>query len=185
MDQKIFSLINGLSHKNAILDVIGIFFAQYLAYLMVLAALFLILKERDWKRRVYHFSLASLSVILSRGIITEIIRFFYHNPRPYMALNFKPLLSGEISFSFPSGHMAAYFALALAVFYINKKAGQWFLGIVVLMGIARIFVGVHWPSDILGGIVVAVLSFYAVKYFLPRSENFLALGKKKAPLPTE
>jgi len=156
----------------------GIFFAQYLAYLLVVVALFLILKEKNWKRRVYYFSLASLSVILSRGIITEIIRFFYHSQRPFVALGFKPLLY-DYAYSFPSGHMAAYFALALAVFYINKKAGQWFLGLTALMGIARIFVGVHWPSDILGGIVVAVLSFYVVKYFLPFFEN------KEAPLPIE
>ena len=165
MNQKIFDLINGLSHKNAILDVIGVFFAQYLAYLLVAVALFLILKEKDWKRRVYYFSLASLSVILSRGIITEIIRFFYHSQRPFAALGFKPLLY-DYAYSFPSGHMAAYVALSLAIFYLNKKAGKWFLGLTVIIGIARIFVGVHWPSDILGGIIVAILSFYLIKYSL-------------------
>lgn len=169
-DQQVFNVIHGLANTNGILDVIGIFFAEYAAYILVIVALFLILREKRWKRKIYFFSLASLSIILSRGIITEVIRFFYHSPRPFVVLGFKPLLY-DYAYSFPSGHMAAYVALSLTIFYLNKKAGYWFFGTTFFMGIARIFVGVHWPSDILGGVIVAISSFYLIKYLLLYSEN--------------
>ena len=169
-DQQVFNIIHGLANANGILDVVGVFFAQYAAYILFILAVFLIFREKKWKKKIYFFSLASLSIILSRGIITEVIRFFYHSPRPFVALGFKPLLY-DYAYSFPSGHMAAYVALSLAIFYLNKKAGYWFFGTTFLIGIARIFVGAHWPSDILGGIFVALMSFYIVKYFLPFYEN--------------
>jgi len=174
-DQQFFNVIHGLANINGILDVVGVFFAQYAVYILVIVALFLIFKEKKWKRKIYFFSLASLSIILSRGIITEVIRFFYHRPRPFVALGFKPLLY-DYAYSFPSGHMAACVALSLAIFYLNKKAGYWFFGTTFLIGLFRIFVGVHWPSDILGGIVIATFSFYVVRYFLSPYEN------KKTPL---
>ncbi len=177
-DQQVFKVIHDVARASGILDVIAVFFAQYAAYILVAAAVFLIFREKKWKKKIYFSSLAALSIILSRGIITEVIRFFYHNPRPFVALEFKPLLY-DYAYSFPSGHMAAYVALSLAIFYLNKKAGYWFLGATFLMGIARIFVGVHWPSDILAGMAVAAISFYTIKYFLPFYEN------KEAPLQTD
>ncbi|MEK7566067.1 MAG: phosphatase PAP2 family protein [Patescibacteria group bacterium] len=178
LDQQVFNIIHGLANANGILDIVGVFFAQYAAYVLAIVAIFLIFKEKKWKKKIYFFSLASLSVILSRGIITEVIRFFYHSPRPFVALGFKPLLY-DYAYSFPSGHMAAYVALSLAIFYLNKKAGYWFFGTTFLIGMARIFVGVHWPSDILGGVIIAILSFYLIKYLLFYSE------KKEAPPQTE
>ncbi len=184
IDLMIFNFIHQFSGKFGIFDVIGIFFAQYVAYLLVLFVIILFFKEKGWKNRFYFFTFVVLSVILSRGIITEVIRFFYHHSRPFVLLGFEPLISGEISYSFPSGHMTFYSALFMVVFYIVKRnkdkvSKNWtwmFLGTVVLMGLARIYAGVHWPSDILGGMAIGVISALFVKDILLR--NF----KKIAPL---
>ena len=45
--------------------------------------------------------------------------------------------------------------------------GLVFIASVILMGLARIAAGVHWPSDILGGILIAVFSYFLVKKILP------------------
>ena len=75
----------------------------------------------------------------------------------------------ESGYSFPSGHAAFYFALSMGVYLYNKKLGAAFFVVSVLMGIARIFAGVHWPADILGGALVGIVTallvnFYARKY---------------------
>ncbi len=177
-DVYFFQIIHNLANKWWLFDWFGIFLAEYLPYFIALFVLFLLAKEKDWRQRIYFFALAGLSVILARGIITEIIRFFYYRPRPFLALQFQSLLGNfDIAGSFPSGHAAAYFALALAVFYFSaqggKKWGWRFLIAAILIGIARIFVGVHWPSDVLIGAIIGLGSAFLIKKILPAPKSEL------------
>ncbi len=153
----VFNFIHRFSGHSVFADIAGIFFAEYLPYLLVLGFLVLVLRESGARRRFYLFAEGSLAVILARGILTEGIRFFYPAARPFVLLGFSPMIS-ESGSSFPSGHMTWFFALAAIVWFTNRKWGTWYLALSVLMGIARIYVGVHWPSDILGGIVVGLAS---------------------------
>jgi undecaprenyl-diphosphatase len=170
MDLSLFHFINGLANKFWLFDWVGIFFASYLSYFLILIAIYLLLRRGNWREMIYFFSSASLSVILSRGIITEAIRFFYHRPRPFRTLEIQPLINHLDSGSFPSGHAASFFALALAVFLINKKWGWRFLIGAFIIGIARIFVGIHWPSDILAGAIIGLASAFLIKMLLPSPE---------------
>jgi undecaprenyl-diphosphatase len=105
-------------------------------------------------------------------LLTEIVRFFYHSPRPFSVLGFVPLIS-EVGWSFPSGHMAWFFALSLVVWYLNRTWGWWFFALSVLMGVARIYVGVHWPLDIVAGAVVGLASAWFVRWLLKESREKL------------
>ncbi len=167
-DFLIFNFINGLAGKWWPFDWLGIFFAEYLGYFIVLITIFILFKEKNWRQKIYFFALAGLSVILARGIITEIIRFFYERPRPFLTLQIQPLIEHNLTSSFPSGHAAAFFALALAIFYFNRKWGWRCLIFSLLIGAARIFTGIHWPSDILAGAVIGLLSVFAVKKIIPQ-----------------
>jgi len=171
IDQIIFRLINGLAGKWWPFDWLGIFFAEYLGYFIVLIAIFIFIKERNWRQRIYFFALAGLSVILARGLITEIIRFFYERPRPFLTLQIQPLIEHNLTSSFPSGNAAAFFALGLAIFYFNRKWGWRCLILALLIGATRIFTGVHWPSDILAGAIIGLVSAFLVKKFLPQPEK--------------
>ena len=162
IDLNIFNLVYFLAGRFWLLDWLGVFFADYLAYILVVAAIVLGFTIKSKKEKLYYFLFIALSTILSRAVVTEVIRFFYVRGRPFVVLRFQPLLGNETFSSFPSGHAAFFFALGFAVYYFNKKAGLWFLASALLMGIARIFVGVHWPSDILGGAVLGALSVYVI-----------------------
>ncbi len=175
LDYTLFHFINGLSNKLQLLDWLAIFLTDYLGYFLVLGAIILFFLEKKWQQRFYFFSLGALSIILSRGILTEAIRFFYYRPRPFIALGIHPLINSDVTGSFPSGHATAYFALATVVYYfceknkesINRRWQLWFIGLTVLMGIARIMIGVHWPSDILVGAIIGIGSAFLVKQLLP------------------
>ena len=167
-DYSLFQFINGLAHQNKFFDGLIVFLAGYFQYILLVLAIYLLLaKIKDWRRQFYILSVFLLSAIISRGLMTEIIRFFYNRPRPFLALNFAPLIKQELTGSFPSGHMTFYFVLALIIFLINRKWAWFFIASVILMGLARIAAGVHWPSDILGGILIAVFSYFLVKKILP------------------
>ncbi len=170
-EESVFWSIHNLAGKSRLLDFLGIFFSEYFGYFLLAGALLMILSLDSWKSRVYQLSLLSLALILSRGILTEAIRFFYNRPRPFIALEFSPLFEQANKGAFPSGHAAFYFALAGVVFLINRKAGWYWLGGAFLIGLARIFAGVHWPLDILGGAAVGILSVWAVSRLLPANQN--------------
>ena len=107
------------------------------------------------------------AAILSRFVVAEVIRFFYDRPRPFKVFDITPLIAHSAGASFPSGHAAFYFALALPIFLIDRKWGWYAIVAAVLIGMARVFVGVHWPLDILAGLLVASLSVYTIKLFFP------------------
>jgi undecaprenyl-diphosphatase len=169
-DLPVFNFFHSLSGKFWPIDWAWIFFAEYLPYFLVLAALYVVFREGG-RKRIYYFALISLPVILSRGIITETIRFFYKRERPFSSLDFSPLVSADAFDSFPSGHAAFFFALAMSVYFINRKAGTWFFILVCLVAIGRVCAGIHWPLDILGGAVIGVICAFLARKALPKPEN--------------
>src|SRR3989344_4016601 len=165
MDLYFFNIIHNFSGKWLFLNWLGVFFADYLGYFMILAALVLIFKKTKSWEKIYFFSFIFLSLILARGIIAEAVKFFTARPRPFFVLNLQPLNGANgINASMPSGHAAFYFALAAAIFLFNRKIGRWFFSAALLMGMARIFAGIHWPADILAGAVIGIGSVFLVKY---------------------
>jgi len=146
MDVYLFQKINYFALKWLWLDTAGIFFAQYFEYVLVFCLLiFLIVNFRKyWKM----FVRAIISAVLARFVIVELIRWLWQRPRPFP--NGVP--------AFPSGHAAFYFALSTIVFLYNKKAGILFYIASFLICLGRVFIGLHWPSDILVGAGIGLLA---------------------------
>ncbi len=168
MNQDLFFYLNNLAGKFACFDSIVIFIAQYLAYWLVAAFFALVILEKDKKKKFKMLIFSILSIFLSRIVITEIIRYFYFVSRPFVNNNVFQLIFHETSGSFPSGHAAFFFALAMAVYFFKKKWSIVFFAGAILIGLARIIAGVHWPLDILGGAVIGVISFVLVAKFFKK-----------------
>lgn len=166
LDLTLFNLLYGFASTHKVVSLFIGFLANYAAYFLVMIFVWFIFQRVNWKERIYVVSLAIISIIVSRGIFTELLAFFFHRVRPYIALNLPPL--GLTTGSFPSGQMAFLMPIALTIRSKNKRLGNWFLGGTVLVGISRVAYGYHWPSDILGGIIIGVIFFYLTKKFLPR-----------------
>lgn len=169
-DINLFNWIHGVSGWSVFSDGLIIFFAQYLAYILFAAAIFFIFKNKGLKSKIGTFLRLTLTVLISRGIIAGTIAYFYARPRPFVALDFKPLVN-ETNVSFPSGHGAFFFALGFAIFSLNRRWGYWFILLAFLNGLARIFAGVHYPTDIVGGFLVALTSWAIVHFFLRKNEK--------------
>ncbi len=179
LDKELFSFLYGLTGQSRMLDGLFIFFAKYLFWFIVFWFIWVIFTKKDWgdawpvwKNRVQYLSLALISFILSRGIITNIIDNLLQSPRPFVALGVEALINHTDVNSFPSGHMASLIPIALTLLMVKKQSGIWVLIATLVIGLARITTGVHWPSDILGGITVGALSFSAV-YFVFRKQKLI------------
>jgi undecaprenyl-diphosphatase len=174
IDYSIFKYINNWAGKSEFLDKIGFFLAETLGYVLIVIAIFWIVKKLINMKKMaitlgdFWYQVRNLialfisSVLLSRGIITEAIRYFYYRPRPFLAHDVAALINHSDSGSFPSGHMTLFFALSVAIYSYNSKLGWWFFAGSVLMGVARIFCGVHYPLDIIGGAVIGIVSVWLV-----------------------
>ncbi len=142
--------------------------AEYLPFAAGLVVLLLIANEKRWKDRIHSFLVLTFALLLSKGLIVDAIYFFYARPRPFLALGFTPMFF-ESSNSFPSSHATVLIVLAAFAYTLNKKAGYWMFAFAFLNGIARVYAGVHWPLDILGGFAVGLVSFwFALKAFPER-----------------
>ena len=162
----IFNLLHNLAGKWWPLDWFFIFFGSYVGYILVILAVVLIIKLSTSKQRLFFFLFIILSLLLSRGVIGESFKRLYPVDRPFVTYHFTPLISESLHDSFPSGHALLYFALATCIFFMNKKAGWWAFGIAVVMGIGRVFVGVHYPVDVLVGAVLGIGSTFVVARLL-------------------
>lgn len=158
MNQQIFYYLNSLAGKSICFDSLVIFIGQYLAYWLVAGLLVFLIFGKDKKKEFKMLIFSILSVFLSRIVITEIIRYFYFIPRPFVNNDVFQLIFYETSGSFPSGHAAFFFALATTIFFFHKKWSILFFTGAVLIGVSRIIAGIHWPIDILSGAIIGILS---------------------------
>lgn len=82
--------------------------------------------------------------------------------RPYEALQMSILIPPPHDYSFPSGHTAAAFAAAVAGLLQNKKLGIGLLLFALLMAFSRLYLAVHYPSDVLAGALIGTFSSFIV-----------------------
>jgi undecaprenyl-diphosphatase len=61
------------------------------------------------------------------------------------------------------------FALATATYYFNKKLAYFLFASGLVIGLARVAGGVHYPSDVLGGIFLGILTVFIINFVLKRS----------------
>lgn len=173
LDSFLFQQINSFSGKWLWFDALAIFFAQYFEYILILCLLLFLLKnfKKYWSMIIQAFGAA----ILARLVIVNFIRWLWPRPRPFVENNVNLLLSHNAA-SFPSGHAAFYFAISTVVYRYNKKAGIGFFIASFLISISRVICGIHWPSDILAGAVIGVLSGWLIILF---SRKFFSISSKQ------
>ncbi|MDB5254164.1 MAG: Bacitracin transport permease protein [Parcubacteria group bacterium] len=167
LNQKVFDLIYGLSHHSAILDWIGIFCATYLQY--ILGIVLLILLFYPAREKITHrwmLGLSVLSALVSRYVVKGLIVLAYKEPRPFVnsstVHSLVTTLKSEDLQSFPSGHTLFFFAIAMMIYLFDRRLGKWFFASAALIALARVYVGVHWPIDILAGAIIGTVTSWII-----------------------
>lgn len=170
MDKLIFYKLNGLAGISGWTDKIISFFAGSLVYFMAGAVLLIFLvsfypKFRKFRRKNFELAvLTGVSAILGRFGLAELIRLFYNRPRPFEYLKgVQKLIDHVAGGSFPSGHATIAFAIAAAMYLYYPRQSIWFWLAAILVGFGRITAGVHFPSDVLGGVLVGIFTVWLVR----------------------
>ncbi|MEK7187664.1 MAG: phosphatase PAP2 family protein [Patescibacteria group bacterium] len=158
LNRQIFGFIFSYSGRSPVFDACGVFLAEYLPYFLITGIFFFVFSYKTWRKRVTVFSFLVFVPLLARGVIGYLIGFLFPVARPFVVFEFIPLVGRVPDAAFPSGHATIFFSLALALFVFNRTWGWSYFLAACAIGIARVFVGVHWPMDIIGGLLVAVVA---------------------------
>lgn len=135
---------------------------------IVLSLLLLIKKST---RKTGFLSLLSLLIIFL--IVNVCMKNGFARIRPYETLtDLLLLIEKQSDFSFPSGHSASSFASAVVLFkQLPKRYGIPILILAVLIAFSRIYMGVHYPTDILAGILIGSIVALLIVYVNKRIEK--------------
>ncbi|WP_424354506.1 phosphatase PAP2 family protein [Methanobacterium sp. MBAC-LM] len=128
--------------------------------------------------------LGLLALFLSSAAVLT-LKYIVAEPRPFAVLNNVHLLAIENDYSFPSGHAAASFAAAVAIgekysFIIKSKSYKLvypLLAFAAVIGFSRVYIGVHYPLDVIFGAVIGTISALAVVRFEGKILDFIYLKR--------
>jgi undecaprenyl-diphosphatase len=163
-DAEAFRSINNLAGRVPALDAVGIFSARWLIVLMflVVAARAVAAARRPSSRGVaalfaaaeFRAFVAAASAFVGNWLFSLLV----FRPRPFVALMGTHLLVPKplTPHAFPSGHSSAAFALAFTMLLVDLPFGLLLLVCAGAVAVGRVFVGVHYPMDVVAGIFVGL-----------------------------
>lgn len=154
--------------------------AEYLVYLLPII-LILLWFWSDQSRKVA--LKAGFSVILAWPVIAKILGIMINRPRPFEFGGVQELIFHRPSYSFPSDHASALFAVTCSLWLSGyRKLAYWILGFSVIISFFRIATGIHFPTDIFAGIIIGIVSAIIIERLdkpLNYIYNFIIkIGKK-------
>ena len=167
-DEKLFLWINGMAGEFSPVDtMITWVVSDYLIPVgMALALIAFWYTGRDTatrsRRQVGVFA-ALTSMGLSNWAV-YVVNWYYFRPRPFVEFpdQVNLLFYAPTDSSFPSNAIAAASAIAIAVWWVDRRIGAAFLAAAALYAFARVFAGVHYPLDIAGGFAIAAVVTFVV-----------------------
>ncbi len=160
LDMSWFHYVNMWAGQWPLLDLFMIIMTKFGVVLLVMYAVLLCFRgstpEQLYKNRITSVVavLAAILALVFNGVIGE---FIYRN-RPFIDCTVNLLVYHDATNSFPSNHAAGSLAMAMVIYFRRYWGGRFMMALALLICFSRVFVGVHYPLDVLAGIVVGIVS---------------------------
>jgi undecaprenyl-diphosphatase len=176
MDHDLFAAINGLAGSERVLDLLSVALSRFGPFLLLGALCLIWFFPTTDAQRERRQRLVLIAAIGTTGslIVNQILIRLWNRPRPFTVQAAVLLLPPSHDPSFPSDHATFAFAVAVALFLVSKRIGVAAFVLAALIGLARVYTGEHYVSDVVGGALIGVLATAAVARARPALEPFLA-----------
>lgn len=113
-----------------------------------------------------------LALLLDLVLANMILKPLVARPRPcWVRDTVEMLVRVPKDYSFPSGHTMASFAAAGALYFTKRTWGCWAMVLAFFMGISRLYFYVHFPTDVLAGLVLGLLCGFLGAFFMKKAGN--------------
>ncbi|MDI6874554.1 phosphatase PAP2 family protein [Candidatus Solincola sp.] len=180
LDYTLFRYINGLAGKNVLLDSSMKAFCNDHLVPFTLGFLVLVMTLKGRCRKEDRENLAAvirvfLTVALSAALMQLVITLV-HRPRPFVNHEVNLLFYKPVDWSFPSNPATATFSFFFSAWFSDRRFSWYFLPPAFLMSFARVYCGVHYPGDVLAGILLALLSAWMVHRLRFLSRPFVSVA---------
>ncbi|MBE5099162.1 undecaprenyl-diphosphatase [Priestia aryabhattai] len=181
MDYKIFRRINQLAGRYSILDMLMILISNKVRYLFVFVLMLMWFRGGS-QRKVTVYAVISSTFTL---LINMLIKYFYFKPRPFMKRRVGILIPSKMNSTFLSKHTLLATAVSTSIFLHERVIGAVMWGVSLLTGFSRIWVGHHYPSDIIRSLFIGSLTsiivekvFGSLKVMNRKSKKYYAQIRK-------
>lgn len=161
MNLTLFRLINNLVNKNVFLDNIMIVASKYVIYLYaLLVGLYLIIGYVGKNKKAKELVTPIIVLLIINFILAFIIGIVWYESRPFIKHTVNLLHMHKNNASFPSTHAIGVMTIALGFNNKTKKVGKFLILLAIIVGISRVYVGQHYPFDVLGEFLLVIISNY-------------------------
>ncbi|MED3930625.1 undecaprenyl-diphosphatase [Priestia megaterium] len=156
LNYEVFQWINSFAGKSSAMDSVMIIITNSVPY-FIMACLLLLWFSGKTERTIYHryTALYMLFTIVLSLCINEVIHLVYYHPRPFVTHHVHKLIPHPANSSFVSDHSILVFSAAWIMWLRKNKWRSIIFIWAVISGLSRIYVGVHYPADVLGGMMIA------------------------------
>jgi undecaprenyl-diphosphatase len=159
----LFTALINLHGNNSYLNQVMIFGADYIIYFSFILTLLYFFRDKITGKRVVLYLLLAIPICV---ILIKLIHLFIYTNRPFVAFEFTPLVFASQDASFPSRHVSIMSVIFFAHLFNRAKWTAAFLVMVLWVGAGRVYSGVHYPIDILGGVIVGFVSVFTTAKIL-------------------
>jgi undecaprenyl-diphosphatase len=153
----IFNAINGLAKHNIILDKLMIAFSSYVPDIIGLVTM---------NEKMRGIAIDTFVITVFNLLLSFVIGVFWYVPRPFVNNKVNLLIPHAIDSSFPSDHAIGTMSIAVGINRWNKVYGRLLIVLSIIVGISRVFVGHHYPSDVIGGYAIVFVTSFLYNRFL-------------------
>lgn len=155
LNSKVFLSIHNLSGKKKILDYFMIFGAEAIIYIAgIIVAIFAFTQKGIFTQAVITIGI-SIPISL---ILILLLHVFIKEKRPFLRFRFIPLVTFYRNLSFPSTHTTVMTIITLSSLIYQTSLSPFLIFCLIYLALSRIYIGVHYPVDILGGFATGVFS---------------------------
>ena len=154
IDESFFSFINQ-TISNRFFDLLFPFITNENNWIIPLFIFYSFTFKHNWKRAMIVFIITLITIIITDSIAAQIIKPLVGRIRPSheLADTIRLLVGKGGKYTFPSNHAANTMAFAFMTSFFYPKTKKVLIGIVLLVSFSRVYVGVHYPFDVIGGCV--------------------------------
>jgi undecaprenyl-diphosphatase len=165
LDYHVFQMINHFAVSDAFLNPLMDFLSQDGEYLFFLGIIIYWLMRTKSNRRMVAEGLIAACVALG---LNGVIGFLVYRDRPFVHHHVVQLIQHVANASFPSDHATGAFVIATSIWIWRKRDGWIWLLLAAGIAFSRVWTGVHYPTDVLAGMVIGILIAFMIHVLMNR-----------------